>query len=232
MTTVGACRVAGRGAWNTMLKRYEDALRGAARLVADLDAEVRHKLIVISGREERYSEKFVTLLEDRLDNFSDGGIRWNVATHISDKQSGQETRTGADIFISLSMEFDGVSVQKGIQVQAKINKNKKYGISFDSKPRLYRQVSTMLSRSEASYVFAYGEQGTKVIPARSIQEVDPGLVSGLSSDSTYVFFYDFFICKIGDRTLYAKDVKDLQSLVRKLEYTCAVRIVAKEASVD
>lgn len=215
-----------------MLKRYEDAMRGAARVVADVDAEVRRKLVTISGREERYTEKFVTLLEDRLDGFSDGGVRWRVATHVSDKQSGQETRTGADIFISLTMQFDGVFVQKGIQVQAKINKNKKYGLGFDSKDRLIKQCTAMLRNSEASFVFAYGEQGTKVVRARAVQEVDPALITDLTSESTADFFFDFFVCKEGDHGLHADNLQNLQQLVRRLEYRSVVKIAAKPAFVD
>ncbi|WP_156157127.1 hypothetical protein [Pseudorhizobium banfieldiae] len=215
-----------------MLKRYEDAMRSAARLVADVDAEVRRKLVSIKGREERYTEKFVTLLEDRLDGFSDGGIKWNVATHVSDKQSGQETRTGADMFISLTMTFDGVWVQKGVQVQAKINKNKRYGIAFDKPVRLYKQVATMLNNSEESYVFAYGEHGTKVIRARSIQDVAPHLITDLTTEHTADFFFDFFICKVGDHSLHANDLASLQRLVRQLEYRSAVAISARPAAFD
>ena len=130
-----------------MLKRYDDAMRAAARVVADVDAEVRRKLVKVIGREERFTEKFVTLLEERLDGYENGGISWRVVTHVADKQNGQETRTGADLFISLSMSFDGILVQKGVQAQAKINKNKKYGLRVDSKDRLRRQCVLMLDRS-------------------------------------------------------------------------------------
>lgn len=215
-----------------MLTRYEDAMRAAARVVADVDAEVRRKLVTIEGREERYTEKFVTLLEDRLDGFSDGGVNWAVATHVADKQSGQETRTGADIFISLTMKLDGFVVKKGIQVQAKINKNKRYRLGFDSKPRLIKQCATMLSNSEASFVFAYGEQGTKVVRARAILEVEPSLLPGLTSENTADFFYDFFICKEGDRSLHADSLQNLQNLVKRLEYKSVVKIAAKPAFAD
>lgn len=210
-----------------MLRRYEDAMRAAARLVADVDAEVRDKLVKVEGREERYTEKFVTLLDERLGGFKDGGIRWGVTTHIADKQSGQETRTGADLFISLSLNFDGVQVQKGIQAQAKINKNKQFGISVDSKPRLLKQCETMLTNSQESFVFLYGNQGTKIVRARTVVEALPTELSNLITDNTADFFFDFFVCKYGDRGLYAGTPRSLQKLVEEKEYKAAVILKAK-----
>ncbi|WP_206519221.1 hypothetical protein, partial [Mesorhizobium sp. M7A.F.Ca.US.005.03.2.1] len=66
-----------------MLTRFEHAMRAAAEKVAAVDRDVRLKLVTVKGREERYSEKFVTLLDERMSNFSDGGVTWSVATHIS-----------------------------------------------------------------------------------------------------------------------------------------------------
>lgn len=39
-----------------MLKEFDDAMRSAAELVANVDRDVRKKLVRVAGREERYSE--------------------------------------------------------------------------------------------------------------------------------------------------------------------------------
>lgn len=207
-----------------MLKEFDDAMRSAAELVANVDRDVRKKLVRVAGREERYSEKFVTLLDERLDGFADGGLSWNVATHVSDKQSGQETATGADLFVSVTMDFRGLYVQKGFQAQAKINKNKKFGLTVDPKPRLLGQCETMLSNSDSSFVFAYGEQDTKILSARSVLEAGDNSLTTLKTQRTDDFYYDFFICRTGDRNLYAENEADLQSLVDEIHYGSAALI--------
>lgn len=212
-----------------MLKEFDDAMRSAAELVANVDRDVRKKLVRVTGREERYSEKFVTLLDERLDGFSDGGLSWNVATHVSDKQSGQETATGADLFVSVTMDFRGLYVQKGFQAQAKINKNKKFGLTVDSKPRLLGQCETMLSNSDSSFVFAYGEQDTKILSARSVLEAGANSLTTLKTQRTDDFYYDLFICRTGDRNLYAENEADLQSLVDEIHYGSAALISVSDA---
>lgn len=212
-----------------MLKEFEDAMRSAAELVANVDRDVRKKLVRVTGREERYSEKFVTLLDERLDGFSDGGLSWNVVTHVSDKQSGQESATGADLFVSVTMDFRGMYVQKGFQAQAKVNKNKKFGLTVDSKPRLLRQCKTMLSNSDSSFVFAYGEQATKILSARSVLEAGDNSLTKLKTQRTDDFYYDFFICRSGDRSLYAGNEADLQSLVDAIHYGSAALISVSDA---
>ncbi|RUX71163.1 hypothetical protein EN925_16480 [Mesorhizobium sp. M7A.F.Ca.US.006.04.2.1] len=215
-----------------MLTRFEHAMRAAAEKVAAVDRDVRLKLVTVKGREERYSEKFVTLLDERMSNFSDGGVTWSVATHISDKQSGQETRTGADLFISLELSFDGLLVQKGIQVQSKINKNTRYGLSVDSKPRLRKQCERMVDNSPESFVFAFGAQGTKIVKASSVLASLPDNLSDLVTQSPIEFFYDFFVCRVGDHDLFASSDYDLQQKVKDLEYRAATLITGVNTGVD
>lgn len=207
-----------------MLKKFDDAMKSAAELVANIDRDVRRKLVRVTGREERYTEKFVTLLDERLDGFSEGGLSWKVATHVSDKQSGQETATGSDLFVSVTMDIDGLFVQKGFQAQAKINKNKKFGLSVDSKSRLLTQCKAMLSNSESSFVFAYGEQDTKILSANSVLEAGKNSITKLRTQRTEDFFYDFFICRTGDRKLFAKDARELQAQVERLHKDAAALI--------
>lgn len=199
-------------------------MRSAAELVANIDRDVRRKLVRVTGREERYTEKFVTLLDERLDGFNEGGLSWKVATHVSDKQSGQETATGSDLFVSVTMDIEGLFVQKGFQAQAKINKNKKFGLSVDSKSRLLIQCEAMLSNSESSFVFAYGEQDTKILSANSVLEAGKNSITNLKTQRTEDFYYDFFICRTGDRALYAKDEEELQARVEQLHKNAAALI--------
>ncbi len=211
-----------------MLQRYEDALRAAADIVAAADRDTRRKLVSVIGREERYSEKLITMLEERLDGFSEGGVRWEVLTNITDKQSGQETRTGADLLIALNMKFDGFSVSKGVQVQAKVNSNKVRGFGVDSRSRLNRQCEIMLGNSPESYVFSYGRQITKIVKAQAVLDLRNATLSDIVSLSVSDFFYDFFICRVGDRDMTATSHADLQRLTSRLEAKAGVVLRAAQ----
>ena len=212
-----------------MLKKFDEQMRLAAELVANVDRDVRKKLVRVRAREDRYSEKFVTLLDERLSNFSGGNLVWQVSTHISDKQSGQETATGSDLFISITIDGQRRSVKKGIQAQAKVNKNKRCGLSVDSKPRLVNQCKSMLCNSESSFVFAYGEETTKVLSARSVLEAGKNSIRDLKTQPLQDFFYAFFVCRIGDQELYADNDESLQELVNRLHSKYALRISVSDA---
>lgn len=186
-------------------------------------------MVKVTGREERYTEKFVTLLDERLDGFNEGGLTWGVATHVSDKQSGQETATGSDMFVSVTMNIQGMFVQKGFQAQAKINKNNKFGLSVDSKPRLIEQCKAMLSNSESSFVFAYGEQNTKILRASSVLEAGNNSLTNLKTQRIEDFYYDFFICRAGDRKLFAENEQELQTKVNVLHKDAAALISVTDA---
>jgi len=106
-----------------VLRSYENEMQAAAARVAEAERLTRRMIGDVLGREEKYTEVFRTHLEQQLDGFSDSGVSWRVVTYTTDKQSGQETRTGADIVIAVDITLDGVRQSKGFLVQAKINKN-------------------------------------------------------------------------------------------------------------
>ncbi len=210
-----------------MLNEFDDALRKAAQLVSDIDRDVRQKLHRVKGREERFSEKFVTLLDERLDGYSNGGVAWSTETHVSDKQSGQEQAVGSDFFISLNLNFKGIQIQKGIQVQAKVNQHTKYGLRVDSKPKLLKQCEKMLTNSDSSFVFVYGERDTKILSAQSVVDSGETSLTNLITRPVQDFFYDFFVCREGDRRLHSHDNVLLQSLVTEFQYAAVAKIMAK-----
>jgi hypothetical protein len=82
---------------------YENAIRALARRIANAEAQTRRMVGHVSGREEKYTEVLLTNLEHHLHGFSEGGVSWRVITYTTDKQSGQETRTGADLVIAVDV---------------------------------------------------------------------------------------------------------------------------------
>jgi hypothetical protein len=85
---------------------YENEMRAAVERVAEAERLTRRMIGDVTGREEKYTEVFRTHLEQQLNGFSEGGVAWKVITYTTDKQSGQETRVGADLVISVDIDLD------------------------------------------------------------------------------------------------------------------------------
>jgi hypothetical protein len=119
-----------------MLKSFENELRSVAERIAEAERQARRIVGRLDGREEKYTEVFRTKLEEQLNGFSDGRVTWEVITYTTDKQSGEEKRTGADLVVAVNITLDGVQSRKGVLIQAKVNHNVRHGVSVDSATRL------------------------------------------------------------------------------------------------
>ena len=205
-----------------MLRAYEDAMRSVAERIAEAERQARQIIGEVRGREEKYTEIFRVRIEDNLNGFSDGGVKWRVFTYTTDKQSGQETRVGADLVIAVDLELDGVRVTKGVLVQSKVNQNLRHGVSVDSVAKLRSQCRVMRSRSNAAYVFVYGEQTTKVLSASGV--LTGASLSQLPSKGVGEFFGDVMMCWAGDSAIAAVDHRQLERVVKTMEGRSGVLI--------
>jgi hypothetical protein len=198
-----------------MLVEYENELRAVAERVAEAEREARRIVGDVAGREEKYTEVFRTKIEEKLENFHEGRVSWKVITYTTDKQSGEEKTTGADLVIAFDITLDGVAERKGILVQAKVNKAVRYGVSVDGVGRLRQQCREMKKHSSASYVFVYGNPITKVLSADGVITGAP--LSKLSSKGVSEFFGDVMMCWAGDSTIRAATHGGLERLVKSMD---------------
>ncbi|RUY08769.1 hypothetical protein EN991_30640 [Mesorhizobium sp. M7A.F.Ca.US.005.03.2.1] len=90
----------------------------------------------------------------------------------------------------------------------------------------------MVDNSPESFVFAFGAQGTKIVKASSVLASLPDNLSDLVTQSPIEFFYDFFVCRVGDHDLFASSDYDLQQKVKDLEYRAATLITGVNTGVD
>ena len=211
-----------------MLLAYQNEIRAAVERVAEAERQARKMVGSIVGREEKYTEVFRTHLERELNGFSEGGVTWHVLTYTTDKQSGQEGRIGADLVVALGVELGGARQWKGFLVQAKVNHNVRYGVSVDSFARLKGQCADMLRHTKESYVFAYGNQSTKVLKAGNVIAGAP--LSQIPDKAMSEFFGDVMMCWLGDPAVVANDHRQLETLVRQMEGKSGVLIKASEES--
>jgi hypothetical protein len=210
-----------------MLRSYENEMRAAAERIAEAERLTRRMVGDVTGREEKYTEVFRTHLEQQLDGFSEGDVSWRVVTYTTDKQSGQEKRVGADLVVAVGIDLDGFKQWKGFLVQAKVNKNIRHGVSVDSLPRLINQCRNMQRHTNEAYVFAYGNQSTKVLKAINVVTRAP--LSEIAQKSIGEFFSDVMMCWAGDPNLVANDHRQLETLVEQMEGKSGVLLKAKTA---
>jgi len=123
-----------------------------------------------------------------------------ISQDIPDKGRGSlEKKIGSDLFIGIRMQSNENDICKGIFIQSKWDKNS----PPKEQERLRKQCQTMKNISDkGSFVWLYGEHGTRVIPAAEIannKEINP---LTLNAKNIRDFFDDIFDCFSGD-TNYA-----------------------------
>jgi hypothetical protein len=195
-----------------VLLDYENEIRAVAERVADAEREARNIVGNLTGREEKYTEVLRTKIEEKLDGFHEGGVSWHVVTYTTDKQSGEEGVMGADLVVAFDITLNGAREQKGILVQAKVNKNVRYGISVDGIGRLRAQCGDMNNQSSDAYVFVYGSPTTKVLTADGVITGAP--LSKLSNKGIGEFFRDIMMCWAGDSKIRASNHRELERIVK------------------
>lgn len=210
-----------------MLTSYENEMAAAVGRVAEAERRARQIVGDVEGREEKYTEVFRTHLESLLNNFSEGRVSWRVVTYTTDKQSGQETRIGADLVVAVDISLDGVRQSKGFLVQAKVNKNTRYGVSVDSRRTLDGQCGVMRTHSNEAYVFAYGNQSTKVLKANSV--LSGAALSDIPNKGIGEFFGEVMMCWAGDPKIAAHSHRELETLVKRMEGRSGVLLQANSS---
>jgi hypothetical protein len=211
-----------------VIRPYFDALRAAADKVVEADRLTREKIVRVRGRETLYTSAFLTRLEDRLNGFDEAGIKWSVHVHEPDKQNKEEELTGADMLVVLDLDIDGITLRKGFLAQAKINTNPVFGqVRISGHDRLTAQCDAMLFHSPESFVFVYSEDATMIVPAIGVYALDARGISRLRRSTVHEFFYDFFTCWVGDRSISASSPAELQGLTAEMAAKRAAYVKGK-----
>ena len=121
----------------------------------------------------------------------------------------------------LNIALPEFAVSKGFLAQAKLIRK---GGSGDLK-ELRQQCKKMLVLSPDSFVFLYGQDGVRVVPAIAVvgAKVDPVL---LYSRSAQRFFEEHFECFIGDGNIKSATPTTLDSMRKRFEARSAIEIRA------
>ncbi|MGG4496601.1 hypothetical protein [Brevibacillus reuszeri] len=117
----------------------------------------------------------------------------------------EESTIGADLIITLKMEFIGYKVEKGILIQHKVDSNvyskDKSDVRVDT-TRLKKQVQDMLRFSPSSYVMVSSIHGFDIIPAIEVsgaEKIQTNILASYSNTTFSHFISRLFVpCYTGD----------------------------------
>lgn len=202
---------------------YYHAVREAARHIA---GAIDHSVAALrDGRVEQepaMTDRMLGAIEESLTDYRVKGIRWSAKTLTDRGRGAQESEYGADFMGVLNIALPEFTVSKGFLAQAKLVRNDSSG---DVK-ELKRQCDKMLNLSSDSFVFLYGQDGVRVVPAISVlgSSADP---LELYSRSAQRFFEEHLQCFIGDRNIQSPTPSTLKAMRDRFEARAALIIQAR-----
>lgn len=202
---------------------YYHAVREAAQRIAgaiDLSVEALHEKR--AEHEPAMTDRMLGAIEQSLGDYRAKGIRWSAKTLTDRGKGSQESKYGADFMGVLNISIPEFAVSKGFLAQAKLIRNGSAGNINELK----QQCEKMLSLSPASFVFLYGADGVRVVPAISVMGSNVGPLE-LYSRSAQSFFEEHLKCFIGDRNIDAPTPETLRALRERFNVRSAIILQAK-----
>jgi hypothetical protein len=124
-------------------------------------------------------------------------------------KAAEESRTGADMLIHVSMDTPTQRYSKGVLVQAK-KADADYDWSASKRQGLIHQCNKMLSITPAAFVLNYATNGIRCGAATRVAGATTVFsVRYLCNWTTYRFFLELFRCPIGDPRITSPSVANL-----------------------
>jgi len=200
---------------------YHAVRKAAQHIAGAIDRSVDSLREGRVEHEPAMTDRMLGAIEESLNGYKKKGIQWSAKTLTDRGRGSQESRYGADFMGVLNITLPEFVVSKGFLAQAKLIRNSNSG---DLK-KLKQQCKKMLDLSPDSFVFLYGQDGVRVVPAISVvaAKVDPLL---LYSRSAQRFFEEHFECFIGDGNIQSATPTTLDSMCERFEARSAIEIRA------
>lgn len=207
-----------------MLTYYHAVRQVASQISGAIDHAVEALQQGRVEQEPAMTDRMLGAIEHSLEGFRTRGIRWSAKTLTDRGRGSQESHYGADFMGVLNVSLPDYKVSKGFLAQAKLLKHG----SVNGLDDLKRQCERMLKLSPDSFVFLYGYNGVRVVPAISViaTNSDPTI---LYSRSAKRFFEEHLQCFIGDGAIQSPTPQALNDLRIRYEMRRAV-VIAAEAN--
>ena len=207
-----------------MITNYHAVREAAQHIAGAIDRSVDALREGRVEHEPAMTDRMLGAIEESLQGYALKGIRWSAKTLTDRGPRSQESQHGADFMGVLNIALPEFAVSKGFLAQAKLIRN---GSSGDLK-ELRQQCKKMLDLSPDSFVFLYGQDGVRVVPAISVvgANVDPLL---LYSRSAQRFFEEHFECFIGDGNIRSPTSTSQDSSRNRFKVRSAIDIWAEFA---
>ncbi len=168
------------------------------------------------------TDRMLGAIEQSLADYRTLGIRWSAKTLTDRGPRSQESIYGADFIGVLNIAIPEFNVSKGFLAQAKLVR----AYSAGDERKLIKQCEKMLSLSPASFVFLYGPDGVRVVPALSAV-ASGGQVLQIYSRSAQRFFEEHLQCFMGDRNIQSATPTGLNAMCEEFRSRAAILIQAQ-----
>lgn len=197
-----------------MLK--ESKVRKVSREISDaVDNAVKAFRDSRVQEEDKFTDRILGAIEDRITNLHVEGITWQARTlrtrPAKGGYDGEEKRIGADFMGVLTLNTRSINVKKGFLVQAKIVEPNQ---PFKGMKELRDQCEKMISITPDSFVALYSKAfGVRFVPANAIiGRKGNGDLYDTYSRGVRSFFELHLQCFIGDTKLNDPNVERLEFL--------------------
>lgn len=207
-----------------------------------LESTVRDYREGDAGDEDDISGQLIGRMKERVETLDSGLAQWSSTSITSDDgpaspsirlrarhlhwrgDRSEEALYGADIVLVLDVDLPTRKFTKGMLIQAKKLEPGK-SLKAAEERRLVKQCGDMLDLTPAAYILGYGRSQAFFDSAAAV-EAKRTFDAADSPYSNEVFFYDFFICWIGDPRLNATTKEQLAILRAQTNARTALAIHA------
>lgn len=139
-----------------------------------------------------------------------GGLKWNasIMTHRRGI-AAEESKTGADLLIHVSLHTRKQKYSKGVLVQAKRMAAGTL-MTTTASTELVNQCNKMLKISPSSFVFNYTTGGMRCASATKVSGMSSKKLHENCDWTSYRFFLELFRCPVGDPKITSALFQDLR----------------------
>jgi hypothetical protein len=150
----------------------------------------------------------LTEIEHAVNDLYVHGTHWHAGTFSSLGRGSRERRFGADFVGLFEVQLPDYNVKKGFLAQAKLLSG---NLGKRERERLRGQCEKMLAHTPDAFVWLFGKDEIRIVPAITVIAGDNEPVE-LYSRGIERFFEEHFACFIGDGAITTADTRGLAQL--------------------
>jgi hypothetical protein len=166
-------------------------------------------------------------LDAAFDGYRTDELTWEVSqVNSGSGAAAEESRVGADLIIYVKLETPTHKYSKGVMIQAKRVMPGQW-MPQDKLDVLVGQCKTMMDFSPAAFVMNYAPREARFASATKIAGITDRELHRQCDMSALHFFFDLFVCTIGDARIVSADSATLRVHDRARDGAATIMLTAR-----